>query len=117
MRKAGKTAAAQMLEQFLRIGLTSYFFSFLLPSGIEGACLSMVLGSTISETTSCLFLFILYLWEKKKKEKIKKTEENYKKRIFQIAVPIAFTSYIRSGLNTLKQILTPVKLEASRHFV
>jgi stage V sporulation protein B len=36
---------------------------------------------------------------------------NYTKRIFKIAIPISITSYIRSGLSTLKQLLIPIGLE------
>lgn len=37
---------------------------------------------------------------------------NFKKRIFQIAFPVSITSYIRSGLNTLKQFIIPMQLLA-----
>ena len=34
-----------------------------------------------------------------------------KRRIFKIAFPIAITSYIKSGLSSLKQFLIPLRLE------
>lgn len=35
----------------------------------------------------------------------------YLKKILRIALPVAVTSYIRSGLSTLKQLLIPFSLE------
>ena len=36
-----------------------------------------------------------------------------KKRILRVSIPVAFASYIRSGLSTVKQILIPYSLERS----
>lgn len=38
----------------------------------------------------------------------------YPKKIFTIATPVAFTSFIRSGLSTLKQIIIPLSFEKGK---
>jgi len=53
-----------------------------------------------------------FLQHKKKTSGLVK-HENYTKQILKIILPIAFTSYIRSGLSTLKHILIPISLEKS----
>ena len=35
----------------------------------------------------------------------------YLKRILRISIPVAITSYIRSGLSTIKQLLIPLRLQ------
>ena len=113
LRNVKKTAIAQVFEQIFKISLISFLFSYFLPSGIEYACISLVLGNTISEIASFLLLFIFYKKDINKQKNILNRDENYTKQILRITVPIAFTSYIRSGLSTIKQILIPLRLEKS----
>ena len=82
------------------------------PAGIEYACLSLILGETISEIMSCIINFILYFCDLKKRKFCNK-KAKYTKRILAISIPIAITSYIRSGLASLKQLLIPISLEKS----
>ena len=114
LRDVKRTAFTQVFEQILKIYFISFLFNYFLPSGIEYSCISLVLGSTVSEIASFLLLFIFY------KKDINKDinsshckNENYTKQIIKITLPIALTSYIRSGLSTLKQLLIPIQLEKS----
>lgn len=111
LRKNGKNAIARVFEQLIKIISTSYLLSLFMPSGLEYACLCLVLGECISEICSCLFVFILYLLEKRKYTFKEYTTENYMKSIFNITLPVSITSYIRSGLSALKQLLIPLRLE------
>ena len=43
----------------------------------------------------------------------KKFSSNYTQKLLRISIPIAITSYIRSGLSTLKQLIIPSSLEKS----
>lgn len=111
LSKVKKTVASQVLEDFLKITFISFLLNFFMPSGIEYACISLVLGSTISEFLSFLFLSFLFLKDKRKLNSFGYKDTNYTKQILKIALPISFTSYIRSGLSTLKQVLIPIQLE------
>ena len=111
LRKNGKNAISRIFEQTLKILATSYFLSFFLPTGIFYACLSLVLGEMISEIGSFLFTFVLYLLETKKHMVKQPENQNYFKTILSISLPVAVTSYIRSGLSSLKQLLIPNRLE------
>lgn len=113
IRNVKKTAIAQVLEQIIRIYFVTFFINYFLPSGIEYACISLVLGGTISEICSFLVLLFSYKRDIRKKKCIMNRGDNYTKQILRITLPIAFTSYVRSGLSTLKQILIPIRLEKS----
>ena len=113
LRKVKKTVCAQVLEEFFKIFLVSFLLNYFMPSGLEYACISLVLGSTISEILSFLLLFFLFLIDKKKLTSSSYKDTNYTKQILKIALPISFTSYVRSGLSTLKQLLIPIQLEKS----
>lgn len=113
VRKVSKTASSQLLEQAIRIGITIYLLTILLPKGLEYACLALILGDCISEVCSFLYIFMLYQIDKRKLKGNKGAQESYTKRILGISVPIALTSYIRSGLSTVKQLIIPSRLEKS----
>lgn len=113
VRKVFKTASSQILEQFVKIAITCILLSLFLPKGLEYACICLVIGTCLSEAFSFIYIFILYLIDKRK-QKIKKLDKkSYRKDIFNICIPIAITSYIRSGLSTFKQLIIPLRLEKS----
>lgn len=113
LRKNGKNALARIFEQFVKITATAYLLSLFMPSGLEYACLSLVFGEAISEIMSFLFVFALYRIERKNYTVKDNTKTNYTKSIFEITLPVSITSYIRSGLASLKQLLIPLRLEKS----
>ncbi len=124
LRKVKKSAFAQVFEQVLKIVFSTFFINYFLPNGLESACISLVLGSTASEICSFILLFIFYVREYKNfanksnaslsfGHSLNSNKENYSKRILKVSAPIAFTSYIRSGLSTLKQLIVPIQLEKS----
>lgn len=113
LRKVTKTVCTQVLEEFLKISLITFFLHSFLPSGLEYACIALVLGSTISEFLSFLCLAFLFVRDKRKLTCGCYQDTNYTKQILKISLPISFTSYIRSGLSTLKQMMIPMQLEKS----
>lgn len=113
VRRVVKNASIQIIEQFFKVILITYFLNQFMPSGVDFACLSLVLGNTISEMLSFLLNFLLYSFDKKKYGKKINAKCHVGKKILKIACPIAFTSYLKSGLSTLKQLLIPTRLEKS----
>lgn len=114
MRRAYKNAAVQVFEQTVKIGATMYLVTFLTSGGIEATCCALVLGGAVAEVLSFLLELGLYLIDRKRhfsKEKpIKGTNEG--RKLMKIALPVALTAYIRSGLITIEHILIP---EGLRH--
>ena len=110
IRKDTRNAITRIFEQFVKIITTVYLLNLFSPCSLENACLALVMGETISEITSFLFAYFLY-WLEKRKYNYHEKGKNYQKRIIRIAMPVAVTSYIRSGLSSIKQMLIPIRLE------
>ena len=113
LRKNGKNATCRIFEQLLKMFATTYCLSLFLPSSLVYGCLALVLGEMISEIGSCFFSFVLYHLETRKHTIKQNTHQNYYKKIASISLPVAITSYLRSGLSSLKQILIPTYLGKS----
>lgn len=109
-RKIIKTAISQITGQLITIVLATIFLTILLPKGLDYACIALILATCLSEIISFFNIYILYFNDKKKYNE-NKDVKSYKKDIFHICLPLAITSYIRSGLNTIKQLLIPSRLQ------
>lgn len=116
VRRVHKSSITQFFEQVIKIAVTAFALNLFLPNAPEYACFSLILGDLISEIFSFLCNYILYARD----SKIYKTSYStshapnyYNRQIFKIALPVAVTSFIRSGLATLKQILIPISFEKS----
>lgn len=113
VRNVLRTSISQIAGQFMRIGIVFTLVMYIFPNSINNSALALVIGGTISEIISFIFLYITYAKDKKKHTLLKDKNANLTKRILKISLPIAITSYIRSGLNTLKQIIIPIRLKLS----
>lgn len=109
VRRAYKNAAVQVFEQMLKIGGTMYLLGLLLPYGIEATCCAMVLGGTLAEFASFLFEWLLYALDRRRhfRKSLPSAKKGDGKKLIGIALPVAFTAYMRSGLITLQHILIP----------
>ena len=109
--KSFKTASSQIFEFIIKIISTIYLFKNQLTQNIESACLTLIVGDCISEICSFTYLIFLFLLDNIIKKCSKKSSTKYSKQICRISIPVALTSYIRSGLSTLKQLIIPSSLE------
>lgn len=117
IRRVYKSTIAQFFEQIIKIGITAFFLNLFLPNGLEYACFSLILGDLISEIFSFVCNYILYHHDSKIYQTTYTTLQPfsyYHKKIFKISLPVAITSFIRSGLSTLKQILIPLSFEKGK---
>ncbi|MBQ8174245.1 MAG: oligosaccharide flippase family protein [Clostridia bacterium] len=112
MRRVSRNAATQLFEQGTRIFFTVYGLLALAPAGLTYACLALVGGSAIAEFLSFFFLFIQYLLDRRKH--LKGTpcvaRRSLWGRILHISLPVAVSTYVRSGLVTVEHILIPLCL-------
>lgn len=113
VRKVYKNVISQFVEQISKILFTTYIVHLFLPKGLDYICFSLILGDVISEVLSFICSYLLYLYDVKKHLSLKRNSYYFTKRILKITIPVAITSYIRSGLSTLKQIIIPSSLEKS----
>ncbi len=115
VRRPYKNAIVQVLEQAIKIFATMQLLSWLLPFGVELTCCALVLGGVVAESLSFLIEFFLYLADRKKhfQKNDRDSGKSEGKKLISITLPIAFTTYIRSGLITLQHILIPEGLRNS----
>ena len=111
-RHVFKTSISQIASEIIRIGVTFMLVCFLFPNNVNSSALAIIIGNTLSDIVLFIFLYLAYIKEKKHSKKTLATPK-LTRRILNISVPIAITSYIRSGLNTLKQIIIPIRLKLS----
>lgn len=110
MRKAYKTAFSQIFELVIKIMVSILLLNFYPNRDVETVCICLLLADVISEICSCCFLFSLYKIDKLIYCKRSITDITFKKKILKITFPVSITSYIRSGLSTLKQFIIPGRL-------
>ena len=95
----------QLIVGALRIPITVALVSSLAPYGIAYAVLGICLGALLSELISFAVLLLAYLLKRREK-----SEGIYLKGIAKTALPLAFSTYVRSALLTIEHILIPEKL-------
>ena len=112
IRKAYKTAFVQSFELIFKIIVTIILLPNSISKGVESICISLILADVIAEIASFTAIYICYLYEKRKFFSSRSGYGNFKK-IAKLSVPVALTSYIRSALSTIKQLIIPSRLEKS----
>lgn len=115
VRRPYKTVVGQFMEQLSKLISTIFLFKFFKPTSIENICYILILCDVISEVVSFVYLLIIYYFDLKKYfSNTKKTfKVNFFARIFKILIPVALTSYIKSGVSTLKQLIIPSSITKS----
>lgn len=118
VRRASRGAAVNVLGQTVRICATVFLLRLLLPRGAVWSCIAMVGGCVVSEFVSFLLSAVLALPFFRRDRLLAQDEPPAPTRsvsvyLLRIAVPIALTTYIRSGLLTLEHLLIPAGLESS----
>ena len=110
--RVAKSAASQIFEQFLKISLSIVGLTFLMPPGLEYACLAITGSGVIAEGLSFVSSLALYLGDSRGFRRKGAPKNRLTGRLFGIALPRAMSSYLRSGLATVKNLLVPVRLQA-----
>lgn len=106
-------AASLILEQSLRMTVTILLLVFLMPPGLTYATAAVSLGITLSEALS--FLYMLFSCLRDRRRVIvadpAPASSGQTGQMLAIALPIAVSSYLRSGLSTLREVLIPSGLK------
>ncbi len=111
VRRIVKSASAQVFELFVKMLVTVFALHVFAGRGIEYACIAIVGGGSVAEICSFLYLFVLYKLEKRQQRNGKEGERKYLFRLVRFVVPVAISSYLRSGLLTLEHLLIPAGLK------
>lgn len=114
VRRVYKSVFANFLEYVAKIIITIFLLKKYIPTGnIENICFALILSDVLSEVCSFTYNIFVFIFDLNTKIDNTCTVKNnhFLHRIFRILLPVAFTSYIRSGLSTLKQLIIPSSLE------
>ncbi|MBO5415337.1 MAG: polysaccharide biosynthesis protein [Clostridia bacterium] len=115
VRRVYKNAATQVVEQIIKIFICVILLTYFFANDVESACLCVVAGGAIAELVSFLFQVLMYLAEKKVSSNTANSPDGrlVRRKLLGIALPVAFSAYLRSGLITVEHILIPWGLERS----
>jgi len=113
IRKSGKTMFGQLLEQLFKMGVTVWLLSFAPSSNFTAVLCMLVLGGTMAEILSCSFYYVTYRFQDR--NILARQQRDQWKRILGFSMPVAVSSYLRSGLSSVKQLLIPNRLAASKN--
>ncbi len=115
-RNATPSSVSQLLEQGVRIVIIMLLVSQYNTLGLKYTCASVLLGDTVAEAVSCLYIYIRCKFDLNGL-KIKDTPQTKTQRlVFQIshiALPITSGRYLNSLLRTTENILVPICLSQS----
>ncbi|MBR6728909.1 MAG: oligosaccharide flippase family protein [Clostridia bacterium] len=111
VRRIIKSASAQIFELLIKITITVFALRLFADRGIEYACIAIVGGGSIAEICSFFYIFLFYRFDRKRYANARNCAGAYTKRLLGIALPVAVSSYLRSGLVTLEHLLIPVGLK------
>ncbi len=110
VRRVAHNAVTQVAEQAIRITLTMLGLSFAAEGEVEGACLALVGGSSLSELCSFFFLFVQAMIDRRRHPLKGGAFGGEGRAVVGFALPCAASAYARTGLVTLEHLLIPVCL-------
>ena len=105
-RNVNITLISRTVEQFSQIISFFVIMRFVPENNIELSCFALTISGAISEILGGLFIFFAYKIDIRG-EKIKRGK-NIFKRICAISIPSALGAYLKSGLQTIENILIPI---------
>ncbi len=110
-RQIIKNSLTVFLEQIVRISATVCLINIFLPRGIEYACIALAIATTLSEICSLIIITLIYFFSKRPLCKSNSSTREIASALFTIALPVAFSSYVRSGLLSIEHALIPLGLK------
>ncbi len=110
-RAVRKNALSLILEQTVRMTAAVMLLELIVPPGVEYACAAVSVGITLSEAISFFYMWISCIKSNASAFPGKPPSGGQTAHMLSIAVPIALSSYLRSGLSTLREILIPSGLK------
>jgi stage V sporulation protein B len=108
-----KSAGVNIAEQLIRIAVVVAALSLTPEYTVESACAIIVAGGIAGEIFSFVLLYILYVFDRRRYAGHGVNIRGITKRMFGIALPLAFSAYARTALSTLQNLLVPKGFQKS----
>lgn len=113
VRKAIQPASIMLFEQIIQFLILLAIIGSFAGKGLEYACFAVILTSVAAEGITFIYSLILYLIDKRRSKLVIVRDKDIQHKILGIAVPVAGSSYLRSGLRTVESMLIPSRLRMS----
>lgn len=111
VRRVALPSAVDVAEQLTRIAIIAYLITYLLPSGLEYACIAIALGNSFGELLSFSLLCVIHLFDRRRYWKSEAGHVIKSSRIFKISLPLALNAYLRAGFQSVSKLLVPTTLK------
>ena len=98
----------QIGERFLSLGLTAVLLLTWARGDLERSCCAILLGSSLGAVADFLLLYTMYRRDMRQIPMDRSLSMG--SRLFRLCIPLALNDYLRSGLNTVEQLLIPYGL-------
>lgn len=106
VRRIGKNSFVHILEEIIKITITVLLIEYFEPDTIESCCTYIIFGNITGEYISMVLAMYIYI-RNAYGFKNEKYSNDITKRILKITIPVALSSYLKSALSSIKQILIP----------
>lgn len=103
-RKVAIPASSEFLEQAIKALMIFTMLKIFLPKGIEYGCTAVFIGITVGELSSCLYLTLFFIVDKKRLNRAT-TQNHIGKEIFKISFPSMLTSLSGSILRMQEEVI------------
>ncbi len=111
-RRVVKSASYNFADQLLKTVIAIIIFSRFSFNDVSSACVCVVLSSVAAEFISFIYACVLFKADRKKYSvKSNAHDKTITKRMLGIALPMAFSSYVRSGLLAIEHLMIPISLK------
>lgn len=108
-----KSSAVQVAEHLIRISVVVGILILYPTENLEYACAAVVIGGVLAEFIAFFLILLLYRLDLRKIPRLGAGGTKMTRRLLNIALPIALSSYARSALSTLEHMLIPRGLKKS----
>ncbi len=108
VKKIVRSSFIQVASQIFKISVTVILVIRASEGGVASATMALCIATTLSELFTFAFAFFQYITAKKAKPS-QKSETEFS-AVTGVALPLAFSAYIRSALLTLEHVLIPRRL-------
>ena len=107
-----KSAISDLAEQLIKMIATVLLLKSAEPFGLQACIAAVTKGSCIGEIGAFFVSFLLYRQDNRKYRKNTSLTPSKTESLLRISLPIAFSTYARSGLVTIEHTLIPKGLQA-----
>ena len=113
VKRVGYNAAATVISQAIRLGLTVSLLSFSPLLQVGSSVVRICVAITLTEWLGCLLIILEYFFDRRCAAKGGRTSEVSLSRVAKSSLPLAFSAYVRALLLNAEHILIPKKLRES----